>query len=287
MAVELNCETARREISDYLDGEVSGIRRRQIERHLARCGSCKAILDGTRNVSELIGDERAFELPSKVSRRLYSKLEQHLEKQKSNLQEATREIPIGITGDRVRLGSHLIYFWENDADFERGVRFLYPGLGKGEHCIIFGHDEALQKVMATLQSEGYDPDELIRKLQLTVLRRRASAEITLSDIGDVAQACLNAGATAVRFLGNLGMGRDPLPAGEDDVLELESKVSALITAIPCVVVCMYDVRTLSGRLILKGGLQTHQLAVCGEGIHENPYFEQPCAQASNSESADM
>jgi hypothetical protein len=282
MAVQLNCEDVRHEISDYLDGEISASRRRRIDRHVANCRTCKTILDGTRNVSELMGDERAFELPSKVSRRLYSKLERHLAAQERGPHATAAEISVGITDDSVPLGAHLIYFWENDADFERGVRFLYPGLGQGEHCIIFGHDEALQKVIATLRSQGYDPDELIRKLQLTVLRRHASAEATLSDIKDVAQACLNAGATAVRFLGNLGMGRDPLPAGEDDVLELESKVSSLISAIPCVVVCMYDVRTLSGRLILKGGLQTHRLAVCGECVLENPYFEQPHTDASIS-----
>ncbi len=285
MAVEMKCADVRREISNYVDRNVSAPRRRQMQRHFAGCERCKAVLDGTHNVVELTGDERAFGLPRAVSRRLYSKLERHLEAQKTSLREAPREIPVGITDDRVRLGAHLIYFWESDADFERGVRFLYPGLGTGEHCIIFGHDEALQKVMATLRSKGYDPDELIRKLELTVLRRHASAEATLSDIKDVAQACLNAGATAVRFLGNLGMGRDPLPAGEDDVLELEAKVSALISAIPCVVVCMYDVRTLSGRLILKGGLQTHHLAVCPEGVHENPYFQQPCAPASNRPTA--
>ncbi len=276
MAVEMKCADVRREISNYLDRSVPALRRRQMQRHFTKCKRCKAVLDGTSNIVDLTNDERAFELPRDVSRRLYSKLERHLEAQKKGLRGVSEEIPVGITDDRVQLGSHLIYFWENDADFERGVRFLYPGLGKGEHCIIFGHDEALQKVMATLWSEGYDPDELIRKLQLTVLRRHASAEATLSDINDVAQACLDAGATGIRFLGNLGMGRDPLPAGEDDVLELENKVSAMINAIPCVVVCMYDVRTLSGRLILKGGLQTHRLAVCPDCVHENPYFKQPC-----------
>lgn len=274
MAVEIKCADVQREISNYVDGNISAPLRRQLQRHFTACERCKAVLDGTRNIVELTGDKRAFGLPREVSRRLYSKLEQHLEAQGAGLRESTREIPVGITDDRVPLGSHLIYFWENDQDFECGVRFLYPGLGKGEHCILFGHDEALQKVMDILRFKGYDPDELIRNLELTVLRRHASAEATLSDIKDVAQACLNKGATAVRFLGNLGMGRDPLPAGEDDVLELEFKVSALISAIPCVVVCMYDVRTLSGRLILKGGLQTHDLAVCSEGVHKNPYFEQ-------------
>lgn len=281
MTVEMKCADVRREISNYVDGIVPVAQRHEMQRHFGNCKRCKAVFDGTRNVVKLTGDERAFRLPREVSQRLYSKLERHLEAQKAGPQRASREIPVGITDDRVQLGSHLIYFWENDADFERGVRFLYPGLGTGEHCIIFGHDEALKKVMATLRSHGYDTDELIRTLELTVLRRHASAAATLSDIKDVAQACLNTGATAVRFLGNLGIGRDPLPAGEDDVLELESNVSALISTLPCVVVCMYDIRTLSGRLILKGGLQTHHLAVCADGIHENPYFEQPTAPTSN------
>ena len=36
--------------------------------------------------------------------------------------------------------------------------------------------------------------------------------------------------------------------------------------------CMYDVRTLPGRLILRAGLQQHRLSVCSEGVHENPYY---------------
>ena len=35
------------------------------------------------------------------------------------------------------------------------------------------------------------------------------------------------------------------------------KVDLLVEALPCVTVCMYDVRMLSGRLVMRGGLQTH------------------------------
>ena len=172
----------------------------------------------------------------------------------------------------MQLGSHLIYFWESDEDFKRGIRFLYPGLGQGEHCILFGHDEALERALEAIRSNGYYSQQLIRDLHLTIIRRQSSARATLSDIGDVVQAALRFGATAVRFLGNLGMSRDPLPAGEDDVLDLESKVTSLIAPLPAVVVCMYDVRTLSGRLILKGELQGHHLAISSHGVEENPYY---------------
>lgn len=59
-------------------------------------------------MSALIGDERAFQLPSTVSRRLYSKLERHLAAQESGPQATTHEIPVGITDDTVPLGAHLI-----------------------------------------------------------------------------------------------------------------------------------------------------------------------------------
>jgi len=267
--VALSCEDVRRQVSNYVDRNLAPALRRQMENHARACARCKSVLDGTRNVALLLGSERGLELAPDRSRRLYSKLDAYLKGQK-NVKPGT--IRVGITEETVPLGSHLIYFWENDQDFNRGVRFLHPGLGQGEHCIIFGHDEALEKVLQTLRSEGFDPDQLVKNKELTVLRRRVAAQATLAEIAAAVEGAMRAGATAVRFLGNLGMGRDPLPAGEDDVVELENKATALISPFPCVIVCMYDVRTLSGHLIMRGGLQAHHLTVCGDGVRENPYY---------------
>ena len=272
MVVAISCEEVWRQISNYVENDLDPALRRRMEQHFKACKRCSAVLDGARNLVQLVGDGKAFDLPVGFSDRLRARLQEHMAASSAQAVPAPQDIPIGITGDRVPLGSHLIYFWESDQDFDRGVRFFQPGLGRGEHCIAFGHDEALEKVQQALRSQGYDPERLIERRELTVLRRQAAAEVTLSDISDVLHAALRAGSTAVRFLGNLGMGRDPLPAGENDVLELENKVDALITGFPCVVVCMYDDRTLPGRMILKGGLEQHRLAVCAEGVHENPYY---------------
>jgi len=261
MSETLRCEEILREISNYIDGDVTRPLRARMELHFAVCRDCKAILDGVRNVVKLAGDPRAFLTPEGAGERLGFRLERHLEL-----------IPLGISAEPVALGSHLIYFWDSDEEFRRGVKFLNPGLGQGDHCVVFGHDEAIERVLANLAADGFDTDRLIKDLQLTVLPRRKSAQETLSEIGDVVQAALRAGTKAVRFLGNLGMGRDPLPAGEDDVLDLESRATALISPLPCVIVCMYDVRTLSGKLIFNGGLRSHHLAVCSTGLRENPYY---------------
>ena len=35
---------------------------------------------------------------------------------------------------------------------------------------------------------------------------------------------------------------------------------------------MYDVNTVSGRLVLNAGFGTHPLAVCGHALRQNAYF---------------
>ncbi len=86
----------------------------------------------------------------------------------------------------------------------------------------------------------------------------------------------------VRFLGNLGLGQAPLPAGEDDVLELEAKADALVSKLPVIIVCMYDVRTLPGKLIIQGGLQTHGHIVCPSGARENPFYQHDSGTSSDA-----
>ena len=71
----VNCEHVWQEISNYLDGELDSPLRVAIEEHVRGCKRCSAILDGTRNVIELYGDERAMEIPLGFSQRLHRRLE--------------------------------------------------------------------------------------------------------------------------------------------------------------------------------------------------------------------
>jgi hypothetical protein len=78
MVIEIPCEHVWREISNYLDGEVTPELRMQMDEHFRGCRHCHAVLDGTRNVVALVGDERPFPLPEGFGERLYSKLREHL-----------------------------------------------------------------------------------------------------------------------------------------------------------------------------------------------------------------
>ena len=94
----------------------------------------------------------------------------------------------------------------------------------------------------------------------------------LTNIEAAFSNAVDKGATVIRYLGNLGVGQTPLPGrGADEVVELETGATLLGLRSPCVIVCMYDVNTVSGRLLLDGGFGTHPLAVCRGALRHNPY----------------
>ncbi len=73
----VNCEQVWREISNYLEDDLDATLRSAMEEHFRSCQHCKAVLDGTRNVIRLYGDDRMFELPSGFSRRMERRLTQN------------------------------------------------------------------------------------------------------------------------------------------------------------------------------------------------------------------
>ena len=77
-AMVVNCEQVWREISNYLDDDVSPDLRAAIEQHVAGCKGCAAVLEGSRNVVQLYGDERMQEVPLGFSHRLQRRLEDNM-----------------------------------------------------------------------------------------------------------------------------------------------------------------------------------------------------------------
>jgi len=72
--VEISCVEVWRQISDYVDDDVDPEMKARLEFHFERCKHCQAILDGTRNVVALVGDEQTFAFDDTVSDRITSAL---------------------------------------------------------------------------------------------------------------------------------------------------------------------------------------------------------------------
>lgn len=72
----VNCERVWHEISNYIEGEVDATLRSAMDEHFRTCKHCASVLEGTRNVIRLYGDERMIEVPTGFGRRLERRLAQ-------------------------------------------------------------------------------------------------------------------------------------------------------------------------------------------------------------------
>jgi hypothetical protein len=183
-----------------------------------------------------------------------------------------REVSLGISGEQVPVGSHIAYMWETPEEFERGVRFLEVGLRDGDHCVIFGFEEACGEVCTVLGDRGHDLTALQAEGRVSIVNGCEEGELMLSRIGEVFQRAIDGGASLIRLLGNIGWGRPGWPE-ESEILAFEAKVTGAAALFPCVVVCMYHVPSLSGEIVLHGAFRTHPLTICGTNlVRVNPNY---------------
>ena len=78
--MEISCLEVIRELSNYIDQEITPDLKAQIEAHLPHCNHCTAIFYGSRNVIRLVADERSFDLPTGFSQRLRDRLSKDAER---------------------------------------------------------------------------------------------------------------------------------------------------------------------------------------------------------------
>ena len=77
------CEQVWREVSNYLEGDIAPELRAAVDEHARNCSRCRAVLEGTRNVVQIYGDERMVEVPLGFSHRLHRKLEENMPRRRA------------------------------------------------------------------------------------------------------------------------------------------------------------------------------------------------------------
>jgi predicted anti-sigma-YlaC factor YlaD len=77
--MKIDCKHVWAQVSDYIDGSVTPEVRETIERHLANCRYCSAVMDSTHNILVLLGDARTFEIPVSFGERLHLRLQETMD----------------------------------------------------------------------------------------------------------------------------------------------------------------------------------------------------------------
>ena len=72
----MKCEQVWQQISNYIEGDVDAGLHSAMDEHFRTCKRCSSVLQGTRNVIQLYGDERMMEVPTGFGRRLERRLAQ-------------------------------------------------------------------------------------------------------------------------------------------------------------------------------------------------------------------
>lgn len=267
-AKPMNCRELVERATDYLEGTLSAAERARAEQHLAGCPGCGAYLQQMRALAQILGRQPVEPIAPGTKERLLGMFREH------RLARATRAaatIPLGVGDQFAASGDHIAYFWESEEQFAASVGFLEVGLRGRDFCVVFGYEAANQKVLDFLRARGFDTDKLIAARRLAVVGGGPSGATLLAGLGDLFQSAVKGGAPVIRLLGNLGWGRPGWPE-EKEILEFEARVTRAAREFPCVIVCAYDVRALSGHILLQGGFETHPLTVRDAVLQENPFY---------------
>jgi len=98
----------------------------------------------------------------------------------------------------------------------------------------------------------------------------------LLELDERLKDAVDRGMPTVRVLGNLCLGRGtPGWPSDREILRLEAQVTSAVERLPSIVVCAYDVTTLPGPMLLKGGLECHPLTFRRDCLRHNEHHVSP------------
>jgi hypothetical protein len=182
-----------------------------------------------------------------------------------------QQVSLGIADDHVFVGDHIAYFYETDEGFQGAFGFVDVGLRGHDHCVIFGIAEDTDRMLEAVRRRGWQVDELIAAGRISVLRPALTCDETVSRVSAHFANLIAAGAPFIRFIGNAAVGREGWPS-EEEFYKLEATVSEASLTLPCVAICMFDLRAQPARTIMKAAFEGHPVTLHANCVRENPYY---------------
>jgi signal transduction histidine kinase len=179
---------------------------------------------------------------------------------KSRTKGARRTVALGIHDWCVPIHSHLSYLWTNPKEFAEMVGFLEEGLRGQDHCFLVGSKDTVGQISGLLSERGFDVEALKTTGRLTQLGGARSTDAMRASFVAALDRAVAAGAPLLRVLGEPAWGDADWP-DDESLLSVEASWSALARRYPAVIVCGYDVRSLPGTTLDRGGVGTHPLVL--------------------------
>lgn len=79
----LTCADFLAELGSYLEGEIGGDVRRELERHLAHCTTCQVVADSTAKTLKVVTDSGEFDLSEELAESMVEKIMERIRRLQS------------------------------------------------------------------------------------------------------------------------------------------------------------------------------------------------------------
>jgi signal transduction histidine kinase len=183
---------------------------------------------------------------------------------------------------RLKQGDHLCSIYESTAEqLAVAVPFIIGGFARGERCVYITDDRTIEEVVLALTAAGVDVVQerqrgALRLLTRDDMYRRAGEFLPLAMIDFVRHAeaeALADGFSGLRLTGEMTWVLLP-EHGCSRLIEYEALLNQLPANSKSVILCQYNRSRLDAPCI-HDVFRTHPLAVLGDQICGNPYYEPP------------
>ncbi|HSU82374.1 MAG TPA: MEDS domain-containing protein [Thermoanaerobaculia bacterium] len=183
---------------------------------------------------------------------------------------------------RLRQGDHLCLVYRSAAEQTAAlVPYLKAGLAAGERCLFVGHGTSARRLEHALTEASIDVQgECDRGALVFVTQRdnwlpggRFDPGAMMDSLRQAEQQALDDGFSGLRATWNMGWVLEGTP-GADRLIEYEAHLNRFLAGSRTCALCRYS-RDGSSPELIEDALHTHPLAVLGDQICPNAYYEPP------------
>ena len=184
---------------------------------------------------------------------------------------------------RLRQGDHLCLIYESAAEQTAAlVPYFKAGFAAGERCLFVGHGTSCRRLEHTLEEAGVDVHAEHDRGALVCLTQRESwlpggrfdPGALMDLLRQAEQQALDDGFTGLRATWNMGWVLEGTASSTDRLMEYEAHLNRFLAGSRTCALCRYS-REASSADELQQALHTHPLAVLGEQICANAFYEPP------------
>ena len=190
---------------------------------------------------------------------------------------------------RLRRGDHLCLIYDSVAEMMAAlVPFLKAGLAVGERCLYLGREAGGRRVERALESAGVDVGAELDRGSLVVLTEREQWTIggrldsgaMLDLLRQAEQQALEDGFSGLRATWDMTWLLEASPSRER-LVDYEAELNRFLAGSRTSALCRYP-RSRSSAAMLDDVLHTHPLAVFGQQLCSNTFYEPPDISTGDS-----